>query len=79
LASRKLVDSGDRLCDDILGAGHAEARQRERQRQRTRSGPDRRVYARMDGTVPLNEDWVKKVDRWPAKTTSPGFKPFVAN
>jgi len=28
LASRKLVDSGNRLRDDILGAGHAEARER---------------------------------------------------
>ena len=52
LALRKLVDGGDRLRGGILGAGHAEARERQRKRQRTKNGPDRRVCARTDGTVP---------------------------
>ena len=55
LASRKLVDGGDRLLGGIPGAGHAEARER----QHTINGPDRRVCARTDGVVPWNEDWMK--------------------
>ena len=52
LASRKLVDGGNRLRGGILGAGHAEARERQRQRHRTIKGPDRRVCARADGRFP---------------------------
>src|SRR5690606_29362935 len=52
---RKLVDGGNRLGGGTPGAGHAGGRERQRQRQR----PDRRVCARTDESVPLNEDWGK--------------------
>jgi hypothetical protein len=74
LASGKQVDSGDRLRGGILGARRAEARECQSQRQRAMSGPDRRVYARIDGTVPCNEDWVARTTRWPAKATGSCFK-----
>jgi hypothetical protein len=77
LAWRKLVDGSHRLRGGFLGAGHVEARERQRERQRATGGPDRRVYVRIDGTVPWNEDWGKKKDRWPENATGLEFKPFV--